>query len=131
MMKLRESINGKLKKRGGFTLIEMLLVVAIVAILVVISIPMMNSSLDEARKAADDANERAAKAEAAIVWLTEEEQKDFEKLYNAEKGILVDKGTTGLKAYGKYTKADENRDNQVVQVTVKDGVIETSWVDKP
>ena len=43
----------KNEKPEGFTLIEMLIVVAIIAILVAISIPLVSSSLDKARIATD------------------------------------------------------------------------------
>ena len=56
-------------RSGGFTLVEMLIVVAIIAILVAVSIPLVNSALEKANDATDQANERAAKAEAALVWL--------------------------------------------------------------
>ena len=65
-MNLRQRLSKKLKKNGGFTLIEMLIVVAIIAILVVVSIPMVSSSLDDAKKATDEANLRAAKSVAMV-----------------------------------------------------------------
>lgn len=68
-MNLKQKFQKKLKKSGGFTLIEMLIVVAIIAILVAISIPMVNSSLEKARVATDAANERSAKAAAMITYM--------------------------------------------------------------
>lgn len=37
------------RRTGGFTLIEMLIVVAVIAVLVAVSIPMVNASLEEVR----------------------------------------------------------------------------------
>ena len=46
----------------GFTLMEMLIVIAIIVVLVAISIPTFSGSLDKANAATDAANFRAAKA---------------------------------------------------------------------
>lgn len=51
------------RKNKGFTLAELLVVVAIIAVLVVISIPIFSSQLEKARQATDLANIRAAYAE--------------------------------------------------------------------
>lgn len=59
----------KMKSKKGFTLIEMLIVVGIIAVLVAVSIPMVNSSLERARVATDMANERSAKAAALVIYL--------------------------------------------------------------
>ena len=37
------------RRTGGFTLIEMLIVVAVIAVLVAVSIPMVNASREEVR----------------------------------------------------------------------------------
>lgn len=58
----------KLLNKKGFTLMEMLIVVAIIVILVSISIPAFSGSLDSAKEATDAANFRAAKA--ALVMQT-------------------------------------------------------------
>lgn len=51
------------RQKQGFTLMEMLIVVAIIAILVSISIPTFNGLLEKSREAADAANVRNAYAE--------------------------------------------------------------------
>lgn len=65
------NLRAKLKKENGFTLIEMLIVVAIIAILIAIAIPMVNKALERAREATDSANERAALGLAMVEVMTE------------------------------------------------------------
>ena len=48
-----------MKRNRGFTLMEMLIVVAIIAVLAAIAIPVFNGSLHKAKVAADMANVRA------------------------------------------------------------------------
>ena len=88
-MNLKQKLSKKLKKTGGFTLIEMLIVVAIIAILVAVSIPMVNSNLEKARKATDSANERAAKAAAMAEYMLKGETGAKDYYYDADKGIVV------------------------------------------
>lgn len=72
MKTLKEKLNAKLSKNGGFTLVEMLIVVAIIAILIAVSIPMVSSALENARKATDAANERAFKGALVSGYLLNE-----------------------------------------------------------
>ena len=60
------------KNKKGFTLAELLIVVAIIGVLVAISIPIFTSQLEKAREATDMANIRSAYAEASAAALTEE-----------------------------------------------------------
>lgn len=50
------------KREKGFTLMEMLIVVAIIAVLVAIAIPVFSGSLEKSRQAVDAANARSLKA---------------------------------------------------------------------
>lgn len=69
-----EQLKAKLKKQGGFTMVELLIVVAIIAILVAVSIPMMNSALEKSREAVDQANYRDAIALASVKYMTDPEE---------------------------------------------------------
>lgn len=79
----------KMKKQGGFTLVEMLIVVAIIAILIAVSIPLVSSSLERAREATDAANERSFKAALTVAYLTSENLDDDA----TAGGTKVDAGT--------------------------------------
>ena len=61
----------KLQSKKGFTLMEMLIVVAIIAVLVAIAIPVFNGALTKSKEAADVANVRATYAEWQTAMLTE------------------------------------------------------------
>ena len=66
----------KLKERKGFTMAELLIVVAIVAVLVAVSIPVFSSQLEKSRDAVSTANIRAAYAQASADYLTGKESEN-------------------------------------------------------
>ena len=69
--------HGNRKTRGkGFTLAELLIVVAIIAVLVAISIPIFTSQLHKARVATDWANLRAYYAEIQADFISTGEYND-------------------------------------------------------
>ncbi len=49
-------MKDKIKKQKGFTLVELLIVVAVIAVLVGIAIPIFNSRLEQSRRAVDKSN---------------------------------------------------------------------------
>lgn len=91
-------MKGLLKKvrenKKGFTLAELLVVVAIVGILVAISIPVFTAQLGKARFATNQANLRAAKAAAVSSYLTDESktstaEEDGYYLYTVADGTVA------------------------------------------
>ena len=58
-----------MRKNKGFTLAELLIVVAIIAVLVAISIPIFTTKLEKSREATDAANIRSAYAEVVAAAL--------------------------------------------------------------
>ena len=141
------------KNNKGFTLAELLIVVAIIAVLVAISIPIFTAQLEKSREATDIANLRAAKSEAVSMfllgdqtlglgnWGTGSQSDSVDVYYDAANGKLVsDKSTITVK-YGKGTateggNADTSLDyeattdaaGKVIKVTVtKDGECKFDW----
>lgn len=105
MKKIRSS-------KKGFTLAELLIVVAIIGVLVGISIPIFTTQLEKSRESTDIANMRAAKAAAVSAYLGEEtvgstklgsaQTAAATLYYDAENGKLKD-DPAGITAYGKGT----------------------------
>ena len=95
-----KGLREKFRKNEGFTLVEMLIVVAIIAILIAVSIPMFSASLDKARHAVDEANLRSAFGLGSAKVLTDKITEDEEWYYVVEKtegspqGHLVEKADT-------------------------------------
>lgn len=86
---MTEKMNA-LRNKKGFTLIEMLVVVAIIAVLAAIAIPTVTSSTTKAKAAADAANLRSAMAEANIYALSEDLSPDEAKTFSKTEVSLVD-----------------------------------------
>ena len=67
---MKEMIKKIKEERGGFTLAELLVVVAIVAVLVAIAVPVFTGALGNADKAVQDADIRSVKAVASTQILS-------------------------------------------------------------
>lgn len=103
---MRKRLNKK-----GFTLIEMLVVIAIVAILVAIIIPTVTVSVKKANAAADAANLRSVLGEANVIT------------FNGEK----DRAITSVKAENVDSKSYPNATMQIVYTLP--GFIDVYFVD--
>ena len=112
-----------MKKRNqkGFTIMEMLIVVAIIAILVAIAIPTFNSALTKSKEAADVANIRAAYAEMMMDYmmdymmdnkqLTAEQIKDKIGTLNSKNLLTVGNDTITYKA----TKLENSKETDTTK----------------
>jgi type IV pilus assembly protein PilA len=126
MKKLKEKLSAKLSKNGGFTLVEMLIVVAIIAILVAVSIPLVGSAMEKAREATDAANERAAKMAIVSAFLGNDSEIITDSVtagtkywYDAVNGKLVDSSASGATKPDEYGST-KNPHGDSCQCTTKD-----------
>lgn len=103
MKKIRSS-------KKGFTLAELLVVVAIIAVLVGVSVPIFTAQLEKSRESTDLANARAAKAAAVAAFLGNGETTTKTYYYDAVNGA-VKNASTGITGYGKGTTADGGNSN--------------------
>ncbi len=133
----------RLKNQKGFTLIEMLIVVAIIAILVAVSIPVVNDSMDKTKHATDAANERAAKAEIMLQYLAGTDATIYTSgnpsstttkinagdvyYYDAARGVIsTDK--TSITEYGKCAKAATSHEDKILALKInEDGIVSMQW----
>lgn len=101
------------KNEKGFTLAELLIVVAIIGVLVAISIPIFTSQLEKSREAVDEANIRSAYAEVMSAALTDSKKAEGKVQYTgttySEDVVLtqkVDGWATGITNIGGVTVDD-------------------------
>ena len=90
----------ELKKRQnkGFTLMEMLIVVAIIAVLIAIAIPVFTSQLEKSRESTDAANIRSAYGVIQAAVLTQDAETELKKNDNNETTYTVT-GSEGSRVY--------------------------------
>ncbi len=95
----------KLKNRKAFTLMEMLIVVAIIAILVAIAIPTFNNAMAKSRAATDLANIRSGYAAALMNAMTENITDDTVYYLQADGSVSTTSGTGDYVTKGTSKKA--------------------------
>lgn len=130
-----QSLKAKKNSKKGFTLMEMLIVVAIIGVLVAISIPVFTSKLDDAKKAADDANMRTAKAVYAVYQLDASDTTSGlgsggPYYFNASAGKFQDAiGTAPNKAYQAQSNGSATGSTKNYYIVVASGgATAPAWV---
>ncbi len=96
------------KNNKGFTLAELLIVVAIIGVLVAVAMPTFKNSLDGAKKATEMANARSTYGEALAEYLTSNST-STERTYDGIKYTATrkDNGMWEVKASGTDRKGPE------------------------
>ena len=97
----------KKSNKKGFTIMEMLIVVAIIAVLAAIAIPTFNGALTKSKEAADVANVRAAYAEMQVAILTDDAGVPTTDIAATNKKTTT---ATGTKPITDYLSGDLNYD---------------------
>lgn len=123
MKNLLKKLHGKDSKKG-FTLAELLVVVAIVGILVAISVPLFTAQLGKARKATNQANMRAAKIAAVAQYVVNKNDgKEVYYSYNITQGTVTSVNPYEKPSESTYEVKDiENAASNRLYTDIKVGV---------
>lgn len=125
-------------KKTGFSLAELLVVVAIIAVLIAVSIPIFTALTAKSRASADMANLRSAKAAASNKYLSEQPAGVTTYYYDAESGKVTTSQATAA-SFAGYGKSDvqikgasgypvKDGKPQIVSVTfTSDGSSTAAW----
>lgn len=131
------------KKHKGFTLAELLIVVAIIAILVAISLPLFSSQIAKANLQADQTHVSAAKASAVAEYLDTNSHDTITYYFDAGIAMANKNNSEGIVGYGKSTKepyktqtgaigvpVNDDGSKNIIQVIVGNNgtVMSTTWV---
>lgn len=98
----------KFTNKKGFTLMEMLIVVAIIAVLVAIAIPTFAGQLEKSRQATDLANVRAAYAEAVVNQLNDKTPEATTPKMQSDNWDKIESTQIGGTDVSKITKSKGN-----------------------
>lgn len=123
---MKNLMKTKVNKKG-FTLAELLIVVAIIAVLVAISIPIFTSQLEKSRNATDEANVRSAIAEVTAAVLSDDKKDsgNGDVTYKDGTYTMIVKAT-GQKA-GWSGAADENTKIKIGGIEVAPATVGGQW----
>ncbi len=121
--RIMESMRNRLQNKKGFTLAELLIVVAIIAILVAIMIPVFSTSRADAIQAKDTANVRAAYAEAVVEAMTKSTYDGGDLVVTLDKADIKLDSTTSIKVNGTSIEVTTTGATEPTkEITVDDSV---------
>jgi type IV pilus assembly protein PilA len=108
LMKMKAELEERENK--GFTLMEMLIVVAIIAVLVAIAIPVFTGQLEKAREATDAANIRSAYGVIQAAALTQEDATSIKKNDTKDTKYTVPNTAAGSRQYQAVVTLQQTQD---------------------
>ena len=124
---MKEMIKRVREEKGGFTLAELLIVVAIILVLVAVAVPVFTAQLDNANAAVVNADIRSAKAEAAADHMSKGTGTAGTYKYKITPTGDMTKATDAdavQQTFDEAKNAVRDKKNVVVEVAIdKDGVI--------
>lgn len=119
-----KTLKNKMKNKKGFTLMEMLIVVAIMVVLIALAIPSFSEQLDNAKATVDDANLRVAKEIASSMYMLK--QNEFKSIMYFDK----DAGTFVSESPSPYGQSESNSQKVIsAQWNEDTKKIEIRWVE--
>ncbi len=118
-------LSNKFKKKEGFTLVELIIVIAIIAVLAAIAVPNLLGSVEKSKKASDEANAKLI-ADAYAICIAQDGASD-----TVAKQVLEPTNTSGveqlLKAKMSKIPVPESKDykgtDSKFYIEVNNGVI--------
>ena len=123
-------MRSKMKSVRGFTLAELLIVVAIIGVLVAIAIPVFTSQLERSREAVDLSDVRSAYAEVMMAAITGDTMATYTK--NSSETICKNNGDYSITV--KPLKQQKDGWQTPLPITiggVSSGTGEPQWVGNP
>lgn len=107
----------RIKSKKGFTLAELLIVVAIIAVLAAIAVPLFASSLKKANEAVFQSNQGAVRSAGIVAVLSDEGNFDFASL----------KKTDFIKVTGTFSSDGKTMEGVTCTVEKAKGTDETTF----
>lgn len=123
MQNTLQALQKKRKSRKGFTLMEMLIVVAIIAVLVAIAIPVFSAQLNTAKERVDAANLRSATSMAVTDYLSNSRSGSITYVAldsgNDTMAVAIKDSEDDTKKY--YSSQATVNQNKNIKVVISDG----------